>query len=342
MKKILCVGTATVDIIAVIPDENIEQMKFSNASAAFLMLETGRKMEMENIGRFYGGGAINAAVAMKKIGHKVDCFVKIGNDQNGENIMKHLRKMKIGCENIAVCQKNQTAVSILVSAHEQNPTILTHRGANAQITKNETPWEKIKNYEAIYITNLSNQSAKIYTPIIENAHKNNVKVISNPGIRQITNMNEKFIEVLAKIDMFVVNRIEAEELLNLFIQKQLVKPKKINNKKPILKNGKLSVYVEEFLKVIENIGVELAVVTDGKNGAYLYHKSKFIYAKTKTVKTIGTVGAGDAFCSTLAALWLKGENINKAAKLATKNAMEVVKKLDAQSGLMSYSELNKK
>ena len=27
MKKILCIGTATIDIIVVIPDENIEKMK---------------------------------------------------------------------------------------------------------------------------------------------------------------------------------------------------------------------------------------------------------------------------------------------------------------------------
>ncbi len=341
MKKILCVGTATIDIIVVIPNSNVEKMSLSNALSSFLLLEMGRKLEAESVASFYGGGAINAAVSMTRLGLAVDCFVKIGDDDYGAKITQHLADQSIGTAQIVTSHDHQTATSILVSSHDRDPTILTYRGANTCITQDEVPWGAIKNYDAIYITNLSNQSAQIYPSLVDYAHKQGVKVISNPGIRQISNSNEDFLSILSKISMFVINRIEAEELLVLFLENKLVTAvKKPSGDCPAyLRAGKMIVYIKDFLRAMALIGVELCVVTNGKDGAYIYYENDCHHIKSKPVKAIGTVGAGDAFSSTLAALWLRDIEIKKAGYLASLNAVSVVKALDAQSGLLNYTNL---
>ena len=43
--KVLTVGGATIDTIAVIASERIERMVMRNAETAFLLLEEGRKIE---------------------------------------------------------------------------------------------------------------------------------------------------------------------------------------------------------------------------------------------------------------------------------------------------------
>lgn len=343
-KKILSIGTATIDYIAVIPDDNVEKINFSNASASFLLLETGRKLEAESINWFYGGGAINAAIAMKKLNHDVDCFVKVGNDNDGAHIMQHLTSLGIGNQHVIKSQNEQTAISFMVSSHDRDPTIITYRGANTSLVIDDVPWDSIADYDAIYITNLSNQSAKIYAPLIDYAHQHNITVISNPGIRQISNVDDGFLDILAKINMFVVNRVEAEELLALYIAQHLVRSFKNlsaeDRKKPILRYGGMMVLVEDFLKALAKTGITLGVITDGKNGAYLYHHHDgFIHIPTQKVEAIGTVGAGDAFSSTLASLWLQDMDLPQAGLLAAKMAESVVKSLDAQSGLMAYDDL---
>ena len=347
-KKILCVGTATIDIISVVADSNIEKMSLTNAVSSFLLLETGRKIETDSINLYYGGGALNAAISMTRLGHTSDCFVKIGRDNYGDALCDHLKESHIGTQHIAFSDKDATATSILLSSHERDPAILTYRGANGTIENDDVPWDAIQDYDALYITNLSNQSAKIFPALVSYAHQQNVKVISNPGIRQLGNDGmgndgNDFYHSLGYIDMLVINRIEAEELLLLLIENNLVESQKITSKisqeSPILSSGKLYVPMADFFKALANFGINLIVVTDGKNGAYIHHQHHDIHTKSKPVKAIGTVGAGDAFSSTLAALWLQNMNIKKAAEYAAINASNVVKSLDAQSGLMHYDAL---
>ena len=342
-KRILCVGTATIDIIVITSPEQIEKMSFANASSAFLLLEMGRKLEAQSVNWFFGGGATNAAIAMNKLGHHTDCFVKLGQDHHGDQMITHLQAQNIGTQLILRDQNHPTAVSIMVSAHDHDPTILTHRGANAKLTEAEIPKTAIMDYDALYITNLSNESAAIFAPLIEHAHKNGIKIISNPGIRQLGRSEGHFLSLLPKLAMLVINRAEATQLLALLLEHGLVNPHKYSATMiidaPILVEGNLYVLIEDFLRALNHLGLALGVVTDGRAGAYYFYQEQFYHQPSFPVSAMGTVGAGDAFSSTFSACWLNGMEITAAAKLATLNACSVVQSLDAQSGLKTLESL---
>ena len=58
-----------------------------NADNSFLLLEEGRKTEALEISTHVGGGAVNAAVAMARLGLDVAALVKLGKDARAETVL---------------------------------------------------------------------------------------------------------------------------------------------------------------------------------------------------------------------------------------------------------------
>jgi ribokinase len=85
--KVLTIGGATIDTIAIIADNRIERMAMFNADTSFLLLEEGRKTEALDISTHVGGGAVNAAVAMARLGLDVSTLVKLGTDQRADMVL---------------------------------------------------------------------------------------------------------------------------------------------------------------------------------------------------------------------------------------------------------------
>src|SRR5688572_33314456 len=88
--KALTVGGAMIDTIAIIASDRIERMSMLNADSSFLLLEEGSKIEALEISTHVGGGAVNAAVAMARLGFDVAALVKLGKDARAEAVLAGL------------------------------------------------------------------------------------------------------------------------------------------------------------------------------------------------------------------------------------------------------------
>ena len=83
--KALTVGGAMIDTIAIIANDRIERIRMINADNSFLLLEEGRKTEALDVSTHVGGGAVNTAVAMARLGLDVGALVKLGKDAPGRD-----------------------------------------------------------------------------------------------------------------------------------------------------------------------------------------------------------------------------------------------------------------
>src|SRR6202034_3468700 len=88
--KVLTVGGATIDTIAIIDSDRIERMTMLNADSLFLFLEEGRKTEAEEVSTHPGGGAVNAAVAMARLDIAVAVLAKLAPDARADAILARL------------------------------------------------------------------------------------------------------------------------------------------------------------------------------------------------------------------------------------------------------------
>ena len=66
--KCLTIGGATIDTIAIIASDRIERMSMLNADSSFLLLKEGSKTEAAEVSTHTGGGAVNSAVGMSRLG----------------------------------------------------------------------------------------------------------------------------------------------------------------------------------------------------------------------------------------------------------------------------------
>jgi sugar/nucleoside kinase (ribokinase family) len=113
----LCVGSAMIDIIVLVADRNIERMTMQNATSSFMLLEQGGKTEAESISTHVGGGAVNAAVAMARLGLEVAVLVKIGRDANGDKIIDRLAAEDVDDAAVFRTDELPTGEALMVSSH---------------------------------------------------------------------------------------------------------------------------------------------------------------------------------------------------------------------------------
>ncbi len=340
--KALTVGSATVDIIATIASEDIERMTLQNSDTAFLLLQPGRKVDAKSIITHTGGGAINAAVSLKRLGFDVAALVKVGDDHNAEKVMDCLEDEGIDPSAVSVCPTEATAVSVMIAAHDKNAAIFTHRGANGFLTDADIAEEKFAGRDLVYITNLSNRSAELFPTICARAKAAGAFISANPGILQLTRRTGPLFDSLKHVDFFSCNFEEARALVPALVDRtgweRHTAPHGDRDTKVLTIEG-FRVTLDDYFRRMHSLGPSHIGVTDGVNGSYLSVNGKTHFTPAVPADVVATAGAGDAFASTLTACLVLGEDIDLAMKLAAHNAASVVGEVDAQSGLLNIDSL---
>ena len=345
--KVLTVGGATIDTIAVIANERIEGMVMRNAETSFLLLEEGRKIEAEDVSTHCGGGAVNAAVSFARLGHDVSALVKLGQDARAETILSRLAAEGISTRFALRDARAPTGASVLVSAHDRNAAIFTFRGANTLLEPKDLKPDAFA-ADLVYVSTLSNESADCFPRIIEMAKAQAALVATNPGIRQLSGRQGAFRDVVSKIDILAVNRHEAGALVpwlaGLAGEGGPALPQLPGEELPDLARrgfaaGGFELSLSGFIHGLHRLGPKWVVITDGKDGAYIGAPSGIVHCPALPVKIAGSAGAGDAFNSTFAAYVSGQASAMEAAIAAATNATSVIGHLDTQTGLLGRNAL---
>src|SRR5262245_45335523 len=210
--KALTVGGAMIDTIAIIASDRIERMSMRNADSSFLLLEEGRKTEALEISTHVGGGAVNAAVAMSRLGLDVAALIKVGRDERAEMVLAHLMREGISTRWALRDGRAPTGSSVLISSHDRNAAIFTFRGANTLLDEGDLQSDAFA-VDVVYVSSLSNESADTFPAIIARAKAHGALVAANPRIRQLSSRGAAFQEALARIDILAINRTEADVLV---------------------------------------------------------------------------------------------------------------------------------
>ena len=345
--KALTIGGAMIDTIAVIANERIERMTMRNADTAFLLLEEGRKNEAENISTHCGGGAINAAVALARLGHDVAALVKLGQDARAETILARLAEEGVSTRYAVRDGRAPTGASVLVSAHDRNAAVFTFRGANTLLEANDLKKDAFA-ADLVYVAGLSNDSANCFPLIIEQAKAEGALVATNPGIRQLSARQGQFREVVGKIDILTVNRVEAGALVPWLIGRTGEGGAPLADgasgdlpdlARRGLSGGGFELSLAAFFRNIHELGPRWVVITDGRDGAYVSAPSGILHCPAVPVTATGTAGAGDAFNSTFAAYIAQSASSEDAVRAAAANAASVIMHIDTQTGLLRRTVL---
>lgn len=340
--KALTLGSAVIDIIVTIAPERIEHMRMRNAEASFLLVEEGRKVDAESVTRHIGGGGVNTAVSLSRLGFDTAALVKTGAGRNAQDVIERLERENVSRDFLVSDAELATGSSVLLSSHEHNAGIFTARGANTALLPRDLA-DAAFEQDLVFVSGLSNESADCFPYVIGKASAAGARIATNPGIRQLSSRADEFFACLDRISILTLNRVESEQLMPRLIadgtadQRTRIKPAGDPNSliDRGLVAGGFNLPFDSYVRAITSLGVEILLVTNGADGAYVGTADAVWHCTVPRVEVAGTAGAGDAFASTFAGMITAGADIEQALKSATCNAGSVVSHLDTQSGLLT-------
>lgn len=335
MSDIVTIGSATMDVFVECNDASIVTVNSINKKSEFMSYPYGSKIEISKFDSQVGGGGINSATNFANLGFSTSAIFKVGDDIYSQGIFKFFKDKNVNLNSVIQDKNDNTGFSIILTSFEGDRTVLAHRGANANIKKSEIDFELIKNAKFIYIAPLNGNSNKVLDDIVKFAKDNNTYVCFNAGTTGIKKGFNYLKGILSMADVVVMNKEEASMATGIDIR-----PDTSDNKfsKDLIHSD-----LEKIFKKLKVCEYQIIVITDGRKGAYAFDGKKYYFCPSFDGPVASTLGAGDAFASTLCATLMKfGPNIELALKAGSVNASGVVSTFGATQGLMSFDKIIEK
>lgn len=335
MYDIITVGSATLDAFIETDAASIVSVCNVNAKKDFMAYPYGSKIEIDKFDFQTGGGGVNTATNLSTLGLNTSTIVKLGTEIQGENILKTLKKFNVNTDNIIRSDEYKTGFSIILTSFQGDRTVLAHRGANAKFKEKDINFDAIKNSKWLYLAPLNGESTKMLDKIADFAEENDVKLAINFGTSSIKQGKKNLKSVIKTAEIIILNKEEASMLTEIVVRPD-TKAEKYS--KEIIHPD-----IKEMLKEIQDDSKGIVIITDGKHGAYAYDGDYFYQCGEFPAIVVSTLGAGDAFASTFVATIIKaGTDIEKALKYASVQAASVVENFGAQSGFLTFDEIEQK
>ncbi len=299
MTDIICVGNISIDLY--FSGKNFTQ------SAERFHLAIGGKYYSDLFHEDIGGGAVNVAAGLAKLGLKPAIFGKIGNNAYKDLILKKLADKKISSK---FCQydENYYKMSAILLADNGDRTIINY----------ETPFHLLRKF---YLSKELKTTKNIYfSPMPHLDLDEKIKMTQFlKGDQTLTFVNLSAIDckksisqikpIFDSLDVLIINAHEFSLLIKRPYKEIDFKNFKI--KIPYLKN-------------------RIVIITDGENGSYGYFQDKFYYQEAfKPKKIVDTTGCGDAYTAGFIAQYIKTKNISLSMQKAAEYASKKLERLGA-------------
>ena len=335
MCDVITIGSATMDVFVQCEDANIVSVYSKNKKSEFMSYPYGAKVEISDFDSQVGGGGVNTAVNFANLGLKSSAIFKIGDDIYSKGILNSFKDKNVDLSNIIQDKNVSTGFSIILVSFQGDRTVLAHRGANAMIEKEDINFDAIKKSKLLYIAPINGDSSKVLDDIVKFAAEHRVFVCFNAGSTSIKKGFKYLEKILNFAHIVVMNKEEASMATQI-----QVRP---DTKDIKYSHEKIHPDVKAMLKKMKVKDYQVIVITDGNKGAYAYNGKEFFYCPVFDGPVVSTLGAGDAFASTLcASLKRTHHDLGKSLMYASVNSAGVVSKFGATQGLLTFDQIEEK
>lgn len=310
MARILSLGSSLQDIY-LIDHDDLKPTEIGSESV-FGKILVGTKIDIDKLSYEVGGGGVNSAISFARHGHEAILMSNVAKDSAGDAIIRALNKEGVDTSYIEYVDNKSTGTSVvLLDSHGGERTILTYRGASTKFDNFKASHLDIIQPDWMYITTMRGDIDTL-TSFLKKAETLGVKVMFNPGVKELEE-NQKILNLLKYVDVLLVNKYEASQLVP-------------------------GTMLEELIYHLKGY-VDTVIITDGAmggiatNGAEVYR-----FGIYEDVKMKDATGAGDGFGSGFLAAIASGKSFRQALIFASANSTYVVTKIGANKGILTGKE----
>lgn len=264
-----------------------------------------------------GGKGSNQAVAIARLGSKVNMVTRVGKDDFGKEAIENFRKEKIDTSLVFEDNVESTGTALIVVDDNSDNMIVVALGACGKLSEMdvEKAEQAIKESKVVLIQ--LETSIEAVETAVKLATKHSNPIILNPAPYQ-----EFPKEILSSIKFITPNETEAELLSGI----------KIVDRSSTVKAA----------KTIHQMGVETVIITLGKEGCFVYTgeaDGKFV--KGFKVHAVDSTGAGDAFNGGLAHALAHDLELETALQFANATAALSVQKVGTAPSMPRLVDIEK-
>ena len=293
--NVITIGGATIDVVVIGSNEEHEP---------------GAKHDVQHIGFYPGGGAVNTALSFARHGASVKIMCAVGADMEGKWLEATLAGQGINVKSLEFIEGMPTGKAVIQQDRTGEVSVLAQRGASAYLSIVDGTAE-LSGQDLIYISSLSAKSiGPLAAALAGLKQKLPTPVVFNPSISHLREPSPEFKKLFHLSDIVCLNAAEARVLAGL-------KPEGMTS----------ACSIKKVASLIDKLSLrrgQAALLTLGAHGAAFFDGVSTHFCNAAKVEVVSTLGAGDAFASSFVYELLSGEAPAKALVAATKAASLVL------------------
>lgn len=306
MKRILGIGSALVDILTQIPNEQILQelnlpkgsMTYVDAKDAVNIAE--RLTKEFGSQRASGGSAANTMSGLAQLGVESGFLSKIGKDEMGEFFKKQMTDTHVK-PLLLTSDTPSGRVSAMVTPDGER-TFATCLGASIELCPDDIQPELFDGWDILYVEGYLVANPNMLRKAISTAKAQGMTIAIDLASYNVVEESRDFLLELVNnyVDIVFANEQEAKALTGLNPEAALH-------------------YIAERC--------DIAVVKIGAKGAYIQRGTETVTIPPLKADVVDTTGAGDMWAAGFLAGFVKGEPLQKCGimgAIVAKNIIEVV------------------
>jgi len=290
------------------------------------LLQSGKEVIIESFEKHMAGAGGYFSAGISKLGATVYLLTRIGDDEDGRNLLKEAEKLGIRTDGIMVIEKEKTPFTLIFTqkGEEQKRQVATYLGTLKDLSSENVPWEKcLKKSMMVYSCNyfLLKKLREEIRFIFKGAKKIGLITAYDANAGDGWE-NQKELQTLKNYiypntDLIFLNHDEARHLTGL------------------------SDPFKSILKIEKN--AKTVVIKLGKDGALIRHLDKLYRIGGFPIgsRVADTVGAGDAFQAAFSYFYLRKKPIEICGIMGCANGATTVLHHGGLDGQCTTEELKR-
>ncbi len=318
-KNIIGIGSALVDILTRIDDDNIlKEINIPKGSMQLVDEKSSALIEKHlakhESTKAPGGSAANTIHALAKMGVESGFVSYVGNDETGRFFEDSMNSVGVKPFMFRSETASGTARTIISSDGER--TFATNLGASVEMNENIITPELFNNWNYCYVEGYLIANKPLFKKVISTAKECGCKVVLDLASYNVVEDNREFLnELLPQINIIFANEEEAKALTMKSAEESLG-------------------YIAEK--------VDIAVVKVGKKGSLIKRGEEIVRIGCNKVDVVDTTGAGDMYAAGFLYGLFNDYDLEKCGIIGSLLAESIVQVIGAKMDEFRWCEFKKK
>lgn len=304
MKKILCIGSVTTDVI-VSPADSIPT--------------PGTLRAVDSVSTHVGGCAANAAIDLAKLGVPVLLSCKVGADSFGDFVEKTAADSGVDVRGVVRDPQVSTTVSIVCVSSSGERSFLYNPGSASAFVREDVPDELLQEADIVFVAGamlLTKFDGEPCAALLHRARELGKTTVMDTAWDFEDIWLPKVRAALPELDLFMPSLEEAAKLTGES------DPNRIADR-------------------LFEMGARNVVVKVGKDGALVCPagEERMLLPTYRSIKPVDTTGAGDSFCAGFLAGLAQGWDYRRCGAFANAVGTHCIMAVGASTGIKSIPEI---